>query len=168
VHLVPDAPEPDVPHPPWAERGVEGSAGAPAAAHDAEAVRRANDRFYAAFEARDLDAMSDLWAHDPEVTCVHPGWSTLRGWGQVAASWAALFNGPQHLQFIVTEASVVVAGDIAWVTCAENLLADDSGGATIAVLNLFGRDQAGRWRMLAHHGSPVMSRSFDDDEGFPG
>jgi ketosteroid isomerase-like protein len=129
---------------------------------DEAAVRAANDAFYAAFEGRDLDAMSDLWAHDPEVTCVHPGWTTLRGWGEVAASWAALFNGPQRLQFIVTEAQVVVAGDIAWVTCAENLLAGD-GGATVAVLNLFGRDPQGRWRMLAHHGSPVLGRQVDED-----
>lgn len=126
---------------------------------DLEAVRSANRAFYAAFEARDLDAMSDLWAHDAEVSCVHPGWITLRGWGQVAASWAALFDGPQHLQFIVTEEHVVVAGDVAWVTCDENLLGDE-GGATVASLNLFARDAEGRWRMLAHHGSPVMGRSL--------
>jgi ketosteroid isomerase-like protein len=131
----------------------------PDRAADTEAVREANRTFYAAFEARDLDAMSDLWAHDAEVTCVHPGWVTLRGWGQVAASWAALFDGPQRLQFIVTDEEVVVAGDVAWVTCDENLLGDE-GGATVAVLNLFARDPEGRWRMLAHHGSPVMGRSI--------
>lgn len=130
---------------------------------DVKAVLEANGAFYAAFEARDLDAMSDLWAHDEEVTCVHPGWVTLRGWGAVAASWAALFDGPQQLQFIVTEEHVVVAGDIAWVTCDENLLADE-GGATVAVLNLFARDTNGRWRMLAHHGSPVMGRTTEADE----
>lgn len=130
---------------------------------DVEAVLAANAVFYAAFEGRDLDAMSDLWAHDHEVTCVHPGWVVLRGWGSVAASWAALFQGPQHLQFIVTDEHVVVAGDIAWVTCDENLLGDD-GGATVAVLNLYARDPQGRWRMLAHHGSPVMGRATAADD----
>jgi ketosteroid isomerase-like protein len=130
---------------------------------DVAAVRAANAAFYAAFEARDLDAMSDLWAHDAEVTCVHPGWVTLRGWGPIAASWAALFDGPQRLQFIVTDDHVVVAGDVAWVTCDENLLGGE-GGATVAVINLFARDDRGRWRMLAHHGSPVMGRSLPAEE----
>jgi ketosteroid isomerase-like protein len=129
---------------------------------DVAAVEAANEAFYAAFEARDLDAMSDLWAHDPDVTCVHPGWTTLRGWGAVASSWAAIFSGPQQLQFILTGTGVVVLGDVGWVTGEENLLAGD-GGATVAVINVFARDADGEWRMRAHHGAPVVSRT---DDGF--
>jgi len=123
---------------------------------DREDVLAANRAFYDAFEARDLDAMSDLWAHDDRVLCVHPGWTELRGWASVAASWAALFGGPQQLQFIVTQERVVLAGDVAWVSCDENLLSGD-GSATVASLNLFARDGGGVWRMLAHHGSPVVA-----------
>jgi ketosteroid isomerase-like protein len=127
-------------------------------------VLDANREFYEAFETRDLDRMSGIWAHDERVSCVHPGWTALRGWAAVASSWAAMFNGPQQLQFIVTEAEVVVSGDLAWVTCVENLLADD-GSATIAALNIFERDE-NRWRMLAHHGAPVMaSHGLDPDVG---
>ena len=61
---------------------------------DIEAVRAANRRYYDAFEARDLDAMSDVWHHDDDVVCTHPGWKTLHGWGAVAGSWFALFGGP--------------------------------------------------------------------------
>lgn len=125
-------------------------------AADRTAVLAANSTFYAAFEARDLDAMSDLWAHDDRVVCVHPGWAELRGWASVASSWAALFDGPQHLQFIITGEHLVLAGDVAWVTCEENLLSGEGSG-TVAALNLFARDDAGRWRMLAHHGAPVVS-----------
>jgi len=131
-------------------------------AADRAAVLEANRAFYDAFEARDLDAMSDLWAHDDRVVCVHPGWTTLRGWAAVASSWAALFGGPQRLQFIVTDDHVVLAGDVAWVTCDENLLAGE-GSATIASLNLFARDAAGGWKMLGHHGAPVMSGPGDED-----
>jgi ketosteroid isomerase-like protein len=130
---------------------------------DQAAVLAANHAFYEALEARDLDAMSDLWAHDDRVFCVHPGWTALRGWGAVASSWAALFGGPQHLQFIVTDEHVVLAGDVAWVSCDENLLAGE-GSATVASLNLFARDDLGAWKMLAHHGAPVMSGQGDDDE----
>lgn len=135
----------------------------PVAGPGVDEVLAANEAFYLAFESRDLDAMSDLWAHDEDVTCVHPGWVTLRGWGAVASSWAALFSGPQRLQFIVTDVTVVMAGDVAWVTCDENLLGDD-GGATVAVMNLYRRRADGRWRMVAHHGSPVMGRALAAEE----
>jgi uncharacterized protein (TIGR02246 family) len=144
---------------PLPDRGPSGADDAPAG--DVAAVGAANDAFYAAFEARDLDAMSDLWAHDADVTCVHPGWTTLRGWGAVASSWAAIFSGPQQLQFILTSTEVVVVGDVAWVTGEENLLARD-GGATVAVINVFARDDEGRWRLRAHHGAPVVSRGDED------
>ena len=79
---------------------------------DVEAVLAANRDFYEAFEARDLDAMSDVWVHDDEVVCTHPGWKTLHGWGPVAGSWFALFGGPQHLQFILTDERVHLAGEL--------------------------------------------------------
>ena len=94
---------------------------------------------------------------------MHPGWTELRGWASVASSWAALFGGPQHLQFIVTDPHVVLAGDVAWVSCDENLLAGE-GSATVASLNLFARDGTGSWKMLAHHGAPVMSGPGDDED----
>lgn len=127
-----------------------------------EAVLAANAEFYRAFEAADLDAMSDLWEHSERVECVHPGWSVLRGWGEVSASWMTLFGGGQRLQFILTDIRVVVEGDVGWVSVDENLLAGDPGGGasttgTVAALNLFVRSGE-TWRMVAHHGSPVAPR----------
>src|SRR4051794_28807360 len=90
---------------------------------DAErAVLAANRAFYAAFEARDLDAMSDLWEHSDRAACVHPGWTLLRGWAAVGASWMALFQGPQQQQFLLADEHVTVVGDAAWVTVDENIL----------------------------------------------
>ena len=37
-----------------------------------------------------------------------PGLAGAPGWGAVAGSWFALFGGPQHLQFILTNESVEV------------------------------------------------------------
>jgi ketosteroid isomerase-like protein len=125
-------------------------------------VLRANQAYYDAFEARDLDAMSDAWERTERATCTHPGWATLRGWGKVAASFFALFSGPQHLQFVLTNLQVEVAGDLAWVSVDENLLGDQ-GGATVAALNLFSR-QPGEdgWRLVCHHGS-VISASTEPE-----
>src|SRR3712207_2306169 len=121
---------------------------------DLDEVLAANRSFYDAFEARDLDAMSDVWEHSDRVSCTHPGWATLHGWAAVAGSWFALFTSGQHLQFIVTGAHAVVVGDAGWVTCDENILSGDSSG-TVAAINVFTRG-AHRWHMLVHHGAPVV------------
>lgn len=89
------------------------------------------------------------------MVCTHPGWATLRGWGAVAASFFALFQSSQSLQFVLTEERIDVRGDVAWVSVDENLLGDQ-GGSTVAALNVFVRDpQDGGWRLVAHHGSVV-------------
>ena len=121
------------------------------------AVTAANRAFYDAFEARDLDAMSDVWEHSDRVSCSHPGWGVLRGWGQVAASWMALFQGPQRLQFILTDERVEIEGDVGWVTVDENLLGDDPG-ATVTSMNVFVRAETSTWKLVAHHGSAVAPR----------
>ncbi|MGH9137519.1 MAG: nuclear transport factor 2 family protein [Acidimicrobiales bacterium] len=128
---------------------------------DLDAVRAANAAFYGAFESRDLDRMSDVWEHSDRVTVVHPGWPMLRGWGAVSGSWFALFGGPQRLQFILTNEQVHAADDVGWVTLDENLLDGDAIGGTVAALNVFVRADDGRWRMVAHHGSPVARRDVE-------
>ena len=121
---------------------------------DLESVAAANKAFYTAFEGRDLDAMSVLWEHSDRIVCTHPGWASLRGWGQVAASFFALFQNSQQLQFILTKEKAEVAGDVGWVTVDENILQTDSA-TTVSALNLFVRDQGGDWKLVAHHASPV-------------
>jgi ketosteroid isomerase-like protein len=61
---------------------------------------------------------------------------------------------------------VVVDGDLAWVSVDENLIgggtAEGQGtelGSTVAALNLFRRQADDRWRMVAHHGSPVAPQA---------
>ena len=121
---------------------------------DVDALIEANAAFYAAFEARDLDAMSEAWLHDDQVACTHPGWATLQGWAAVAASWFALFQGGQELQFILTNVVGHVAGDVGWVTCDENLLAGPQA-QTVAATNVFRRhDEA--WKLVVHHGSGIV------------
>ena len=100
--------------------------------------------------------MSAVWEHSDDVVCTHPGWATLRGWGAVAASFFALFQSSQSLQFVLTEERVRVDGDTGWVSIDENLLGDQ-GGSTVAALNVFVRNPAGTWMMTAHHGSVVTA-----------
>jgi ketosteroid isomerase-like protein len=135
-------------------------------------VQAANAAFYSAFEARDLDDMSGLWEHTERVVCTHPGWASLRGWSRVSASFFALFQNSEHLQFILTNEHTEVVGDAGWVSVDENIL-DVDGATTVAALNLFTRTEDGTWRMVAHHGSPVTASGEapgpdEDDEAEPG
>ena len=111
--------------------------------------------------------MSRLWEHTDRVVCTHPGWATLRGWAKVSASFFALFQNTQSLQFILTMGRAEVVGDVAWVSVDENIL-DAEGATTVAALNLFARGPEGRWMMVAHHGSLVTASADvsgpDEDE----
>lgn len=120
-----------------------------------QAVLAVNQAFYDAFEARSMSHMDEVWLHSDEVICTHPGWQPLVGWEAVRASWASLLQNDEHLQFIVTDLSVVVRSDMAVVRVSENLLAGGQMRGSVASINVFVRE-AGHWRMLAHHGSPVM------------
>jgi hypothetical protein len=122
---------------------------------DEQAVLAVNRRYYDAFEAQDLDAMSDLWERSDRALCTHPGWATLEGWGAVAASYFALFQNGAHLQFVLTRERATVVGDAAWVSVDENLLGDQ-GGVTVAAINMFVRRDT-RWHMVGHHGSVVQA-----------
>lgn len=120
-------------------------------------VLAANRRYYEAFEAKDLDAMSDLWERSDRALCTHPGWATLEGWGAVAASYFALFQNGHQIQFVLTREKAVVSGQTAWVSLDENLLGDQ-GGVTVATINVFVRDpDHSGWRMVCHHGSVVQA-----------
>lgn len=120
------------------------------------AVLAANQAFYDAHEARDLAAMGAVWEQSPRVACIHPGWPILRGWPDVEASWRGIFSGAGRNQFIVTNDEVTVEGDVAWVTCDENLV-DRGTTGTVAATNVYARTAAG-WKLVVHHGSPVMLR----------
>ena len=126
--------------------------------HDDEAaVLAVNEAFYAAFERNDVDALAATWEHSERAVCTHPGWPILRGWPAVHASWDRILGGPSPLQFILTNVTVAVEGDAAWVTLEENLLEGSRTGA-VAALNVFVRTSAG-WRMVAHHGSGIVGRA---------
>ena len=130
--------------PPWTDRSDAG-------------LSAANDRFYQALEAADLDLMIEVWSHDETISCAHPGRPPLIGWPATAASWTAIFSAGGNPQLIVTEERVVRRGSVGWVTVTENMIADGHTGAASAI-NVFEHDGAG-WRMVAHHAAPVLGLS---------
>jgi ketosteroid isomerase-like protein len=125
-------------------------------------VQAANEAFYAAVEAGDLDALKELCCTERELVCVHPAAEPIHGTSGVLRSWALIMANTEYIQFFLTDVQVSLDGALAAVTCSENILtAGDEqaggfrGGRALA-LNVFVREQAG-WRMWIHQASPVGS-----------
>lgn len=125
---------------------------------DEEAVLRANRAFYDAIESLDAATMEAVWDSDPLVSCVHPGWPLMAGRDKVLQSWYTIFENTMVMQFTVTVSTTWTAGDWAWVVCTESLRSVVAGRvneATVEAINVF-RLREGQWRIVHHHGSPVM------------
>jgi len=114
-----------------------------------EAVRAANEAFYAAFNVKDPDAMELLWAMDARITCIHPGWNVLEGRDAVAESWRRILGNPQQPKIVTGGANVRVLGPTAIVLCRELV-----GGSPLAATNVFVLE-GGRWLLVHHQSSPV-------------
>jgi ketosteroid isomerase-like protein len=129
--------------------------------------------FYAAFERADFDAMSDLWAEDDGVVCVHPAAPPIRGRAAVMRSWLALMAGAPYIQFFLTDVEATVTDGLATVTCRENVLSAGAdtpvgvfaGGSAVAT-NVF-RQTSNGWRLWVHHASPVLSSTEPLEEETP-
>ncbi|WP_418958372.1 nuclear transport factor 2 family protein [Streptomyces tritici] len=144
---------------------------------ETEAVTAANTAFYEAMERGDLETVSALWISDADgppysgISCVHPGWPMLFGRGQVLRSYAVIMANTEYIQFFLTDVRVSLAGDVAVVTCTENILsggpAEDEGelgplvGQLVVATNVFRRTADG-WKLWSHHASPVLTE--DEDE----
>jgi ketosteroid isomerase-like protein len=127
---------------------------------DAKKVARANLGFYRAFEALDVERMASIWVRECYVKCVHPGAEMLVGFDAVMASWRAIFQHTDRIQFHVHDVDVRVVGDCAWVTLVESVeggFSEHERGTTVAATNVFER-RGGGWRMVLHHASPMLRR----------
>lgn len=126
------------------------------------ALEEANRRFYRAFESLKLKRMEAAWRRDGQVSCVHPGWPLLTGWGDVMRSWRLIFEATRYIEFGLTNVSIHAPDDeeggLGWVLCQENILSH-VGGQTLqsAVLstNVFEWHEE-RWQLLHHHGSQIV------------
>jgi ketosteroid isomerase-like protein len=124
---------------------------------DEPRILSANAAFYAALTALDLPAMEAAWAHEPRAVCVHPGREALHGWEDVRTSWERIFAATGWMHVEPTDVRVVAVGELAVVTCSENITTRAEGGVGVAstrATNVFAI-RAGAWRMLLHHASPV-------------
>jgi ketosteroid isomerase-like protein len=128
---------------------------------DAETVRRVNRRFYEAVSKQNLLVMEEVWSHDPNVRCVHPGWRLLEGWDAIRDSWRTIFTSSICLTVVPEEPRVTVLGPTAIVTCRERISSVTLDGSTVSAAeatNVFER-RDGRWHLIHHHASSIADAS---------
>jgi ketosteroid isomerase-like protein len=109
----------------------------------------ANEAFYRAFNAQDVDAMAALWSADGPVACIHPGWGAISDRDRIMASWRAILDGPDAPSIACVGPRAFDLGDTGFVICFEQI-----GETCLIATNLFARRDGG-WKMVHHQAGPT-------------
>ncbi|HLE34951.1 MAG TPA: nuclear transport factor 2 family protein [Nitrososphaerales archaeon] len=126
---------------------------------DSEEVENCNSKFYQAFESLSIQRMEEIWSHNDNTVCVHPGWDLFTGWLAIRESWVRIFQNTQAIKFVITNTKIKIVKDIAIVVCLENIENVVDGEAIkfgVIATNIFERNNK-KWLMVHHHGSTVAN-----------
>ncbi|MHB8454389.1 MAG: YybH family protein [Acidiferrobacterales bacterium] len=114
----------------------------------------AEDAFYRAFAATDLDAMMAVWADDDTVSCVHPDGPRLDGRSAIRRSWQLIFEGTTGVRFVLANTRYMHDAELAVHLVHEHIQVQRAAGLQTAVIatNVYSLTKYG-WRMVLHHAS---------------
>ena len=124
---------------------------------DQAAVLFANDAFYVAFMNHDIEAMDDLWARIPTISCIHPGWNHFLGRDLVIESWDSILANHDGPSFTLEGAMASIYNDMAVVICYEVFRT-----ATLVATNVFVHEE-GFWRIMHHQASASPPPPVSDE-----
>ena len=146
------------------------SAGLPARAQmkDEQEIRALEDRFAAAFNAKDLDAImkmyvpgNDLFVFDVGVPRQHVGWDDYKKDWQ---DFLAMFSGP--IKFEISDLSITSDGMIAYGHSIQHVSGKAADGSsmdmTVRVTDVY-RKMDGKWLVVQEH----VSVPIDFSSGRP-
>lgn len=117
----------------------------------------AETAFYAAFEARSLDAMMAVWADGSSIACIHPLAAPLDGRAAVAAGWQSMFEAAGQFRIQVELAHEIRdPGQVIRIVREYLIIGHETEPRPpILATNVYRKDAAG-WRMVLHHASPLQ------------
>ena len=84
---------------------------------DVQQVREANERFYMAMNALDIEEMDAVWADTDAAVCIHPGREALNGYVNIRESWLTIFSATNSMSIVASNERITIAGDVAWIAC---------------------------------------------------
>lgn len=123
-------------------------------------IENANAQFYDAFEKVSISMMENIWSHNDNCICIHPGWEMFVGWLAIRESWMTIFANTENLKFTITNTKIRVYEDVVGViTCVENIkmiLNERKVFTGVVATNIFEYDGNQRRLLLVyHHGSTI-------------
>ena len=118
---------------------------------NSDAVRRANEAFYAAFATADMAAMTAVWARDLPVAVIHPGTLPLTGRERVLQSWREILAPATAVDIVCVDPQLQLHGDVAVVLCQERI-----NGHLLAASNTYRRTAEG-WFLVLHQAGAVAT-----------
>ncbi|MGB9128780.1 MAG: nuclear transport factor 2 family protein [Thiobacillus sp.] len=116
----------------------------------------AESAFYAAFEARSLDAMMAVWGSDDSIACIHPLAAPLNGRAAVAAGWRSMFEAAGQFRVqIETVHEMRAAAQVIRIVREYLIIGQETEPRPpILATNVYRRENDS-WRMVLHHASPL-------------
>lgn len=123
-------------------------------------IENANAKFYDAFEKVSISMMENIWSHNDNCICIHPGWEMFIGWLAIRESWLTIFSNTENLKFTITNTKIKLYEDVAGIiTCVENIkmiINERKIFTGVVATNIFEYDgDQRRWLLVYHHGSPI-------------
>ena len=128
-------------------------------ASEVDAVKAANQAFYAALSARDVGRMQKIWSGDADIQNIGPRSKTAEvGWATIKQSFEQTFDFFPELKVSMDEPRIKINGSSAWVSGIEKAQrknkAGETGSGTNVGTSIFVK-QGGRWLMVYHHASAL-------------
>ena len=121
-----------------------------------ESAQAAEQAFYGAFEKGSLALMTEVWADDPDIVCVHPGGERLQGREAVLESWGEILAAMQDVVVRATDVIMLGHGKLIVHHVREQLFVDGQRRGVILATNAYRLTTEG-WQMVLHHGAPDPS-----------
>lgn len=114
--------------------------------------------FYAAFEARSLDAMMAVWAGDDSIACIHPMAAPLNGRAAVAAGWRSMFEAAGQFSVQVDIAHQIrEAAQVVRIVREYLVIGQETEPRPpILATNIYRKEANGGWHIVLHHASPLQ------------
>ncbi len=112
----------------------------------------AEDAFYDAFEANDLEAMMSVWADAEDIVCIQPMSPIFQGPADIGRTWEQVFSHDKKPEIMVYHHQWIENEGIAVHIVEEqiSLPGIPQQPPPVIATNGYRRESSG-WRMVLHH-----------------
>jgi ketosteroid isomerase-like protein len=115
----------------------------------------AEDAYYDAIEAQDLESMMQVWEDSDETLCLLPMQPAQRGPASIRRAWEPLLSGQISLDIEVKHLAWIESGPLAIHLVEEHVrVAGQADKQTVYACNIYRQSDRG-WHILMHQNSPT-------------